>query len=51
MMSLPFFEVFLALAATLASRRKAALLLWGLAVVTLLVLFRLHATDPLHIAL
>lgn len=50
-MSLPFFGVFLALAGVLAGWRKAALVLWALAVITLMVLFRLHATDPLHIAL
>lgn len=51
MMSLPFFGVFLALAATLMSQRMAALALWVLSVATMLVLFRLHVTDPLNIAL
>lgn len=51
MMSLPFFGVFLALAATLMGQRMAALALWVLSVATMLVLFRLHVTDPLNIAL
>lgn len=51
MMSVPFFGLFLALSATLAGRRGAAVPLWGLSIVTMLVLFRVHATDPLRIAL
>jgi len=51
MMSLPFFGVFLALSATLAGQRGAALVLWVVSVAAMLALFRLHATDSLHIAL
>lgn len=51
MMSLPFFGVFLALAATLAGRRSIAFALWLLSMAAMLVLFKLHASDPLQIAL
>ncbi|MEP9352734.1 DUF5993 family protein [Xanthobacter sp. KR7-65] len=51
MMSLPFFGVFLALGATMAGRRSIALVLWLLSMAAMLVLFRMHATDPLRIAL
>lgn len=51
MMSVPFFGLFLALSATLAGRRGAALLLWVLSIAAMLALFQVHATDPLRIAL
>ncbi len=46
-MSLPFFGCALALLATWAGRRAVAVGLWGLSLVALLVLFRLHVTDAL----
>lgn len=51
MMSIPFFGIFLALVATLAGSRPIALFFWVVSVVAMLVLFKLHATDPLQIAL
>lgn len=51
MMSLPFFGLFLAFAATFAGWRRVAIFAWALSIVWLLVLFRLHANDPLNIVL
>ncbi|TCT04281.1 DUF5993 family protein [Aquabacter spiritensis] len=51
MMSLPFFGIFLALALVMAGRRTASIVVFGASFVMLLVLFKLHATDPLNIAL
>lgn len=51
MMSLPFFGVFLALVATLTGERMIAIGLWLVSMAAMLVLFRLHATSPLPIAL
>ncbi len=51
MMSLPFFGLLAAFACVFAGRRGAAMMLWGLSLVCLLVLFKLHATDPLNIVL
>ncbi|GAB4071626.1 hypothetical protein GCM10028812_45900 [Ancylobacter sonchi] len=51
MMSLPFFGLFAGLALILAGRRGAAMLVWALSMTLLALLFRLHATDALNIAL
>lgn len=51
MMSIPFFLFAGALAAVFYGKRRIAIGLWVLSLVMLLVLFRLHATDPLHIGL
>jgi hypothetical protein len=51
MMSTPFFGLFAAFVCVFAGRRSAALTLWGLSILCLLVLFKLHATDPLNIVL
>jgi hypothetical protein len=51
MMSIPFFGVFLAFVATLAGSRTLALALWFVSMAAMVVLFKLHATDPLNIAL
>lgn len=51
MMSLPFILVLCALVAFWIGRRPAALSLWALGVVVLIVLFRLHATSALNIVL
>lgn len=51
MMSLPFFGIALGLAAVLLGRRGAAVALWVASIVVLMVLFRVHATDPLAIML
>jgi Family of unknown function (DUF5993) len=51
MMSIPFFFVAAALAAAWSGYRQASLALWAAGLVTLLVLFRLHATDTLGLAL
>ncbi|MFS8036819.1 DUF5993 family protein [Xanthobacter sp. AM11] len=51
MMSLPFFGVFLALLATLTGERVIALILWAVSMAAMLALFRMHASDPLHIVL
>ncbi len=50
-MSLPFFLFAAGLVAVWRGSRAAALGLWGLGLAVLLVLFRLHATDTLSIAL
>ena len=51
MMSIPFFLFAGALAAVFRGKRGIAIGLWSLSVVVMLVLFRLHATDQLHIGL
>ena len=51
MMSLPFLLFACGLAAAWTSRRRAALGFWVAGVVLLLVLFRMHVTDVLNIAL
>ena len=51
MMSIPFFLFAGALAAIFRGKRGIAISLWGLSVVIMLILFRLHATDPLNIGL
>jgi Family of unknown function (DUF5993) len=51
MMSIPFFFVVAALAAAWSGYRQVSLALWAVGLLTLLVLFRLHATDTLGIAL
>lgn len=50
-MSLPFFAAFAAMAAAWSGRRTVAFGLWAATLVAILVLFRLHATDALDIAL
>nr|WP_245297412.1 DUF5993 family protein [Rhizobium oryziradicis] len=50
-MSTPFFALFAAFICLFANRRLAALMFWAVSVLCLLVLFRLHATDPLNIVL
>jgi uncharacterized membrane protein len=50
MMSIPFFLA-VALAAAWSGYREASLASWAASLLTLLVLFRLHATDVLRIAL
>lgn len=51
MMSIPFFGLLAGLICVLASRRRAALGFWVFSIVCLLVLFKLHATDPLNVVL
>lgn len=51
MMSIPFFGLLAAFACIFAGRRGAALLLWALSMACLMLLFKLHATDPLNIVL
>jgi hypothetical protein len=51
MMSLPFLFFACGLAAGWVQRRGMALGFWALGVLTLLVLFRLHATDVLNVSL
>ncbi|MFA6967465.1 DUF5993 family protein [Bosea sp. (in: a-proteobacteria)] len=51
MMSIPFFGLLAGLLCVLAGQRRAALGLWGISMVCLLVLFKLHATDPLNVVL
>jgi hypothetical protein len=51
MMSLPFVLFACGLGAAWTSRRTAAMGFWVVGVLTLLVLFRMHATDVLNIAL
>ncbi|WP_373509035.1 DUF5993 family protein [Thiocapsa sp.] len=50
MMVLPFALITLALGALLLRRRGIALALWGLALLSLLWLFHLHADDPLALS-
>jgi hypothetical protein len=51
MMSIPFFFVVAAMAAVWSGHRQASVVLCAAGLVTLLVLFRLHATDTLGLAL
>jgi hypothetical protein len=51
MMSIPFFLVVAAMAAAWSGYRQAAMVLCAAGLVALLVLFRLHATDTLGLAL
>jgi hypothetical protein len=51
MMSIPFFFVVAALAAAWSGYRQVSVALWAAGLLTLLVLFRLHATDTLGLAL
>ena len=51
MMSIPFFLFAVALAAVFSGKRNIAIGLCVLSIVVMLVLFRLHATDQLHIGL
>jgi hypothetical protein len=51
MMSIPFFIIVAALAAAWSGQRRVAMALWAAGLLALLVLFRLHATDALGIAL
>ncbi|WP_245454126.1 DUF5993 family protein [Aquabacter cavernae] len=50
-MSVPFFGFFLAFAAVLAGKRGAAVIAFALSLAFTLLLFKLHATDPLAISL
>jgi Family of unknown function (DUF5993) len=51
MMSIPFFLIAAALATVWSGHRQASLALWAAGLLSLLVLFRLHATDVLGLAL
>jgi len=51
MMSIPFFLFAGALAAIFYGKRSLAIGLWLASIGLMLVLFRLHATDQLHIGL
>jgi Family of unknown function (DUF5993) len=51
MMSIPFFLVLAALAAAWSGYRQVSIALWAAGLLALLVLYRLHATDTLGIAL
>lgn len=51
MMTLPFFGFFVAFALILAGQRIPSMLMWGLSLLALLTLFKMHATDPLHLVL
>ncbi len=51
MMSLPFFAAFVAMAVAWAGWRTAAMTMWAVTVVMVVILFRLHATDALDIQL
>jgi hypothetical protein len=51
MMSIPFFLVVAALVAAWSGYRQVSLALCAAGLLTLLVLYRLHATDTLGIAL
>ena len=51
MMSIPFFLVVAALATAWSGYRRVSVALWTAGLLTLLVLYRLHATDTLSIAL
>jgi Family of unknown function (DUF5993) len=50
-MSIPFFLVVAALAAAWYGHRAASLAFWAASLLALFLLFRLHATDVLAIAL
>ena len=51
MMSLPFFGLLAAFGCVFAGRRSAALALWIVSMLGMLVLFWVHITDPLSIVL
>ncbi|TCT08396.1 hypothetical protein EDC22_10972 [Tepidamorphus gemmatus] len=51
MMALPFLTAFLALLGGAFASRAIGIALWAVTLVLILVLFRLHATDPLDIVL
>lgn len=51
MMSLPFFGLLAGFGFVMTGQRTAALLLWAVSIVVMLVLFRVHITDPLTIVL
>jgi hypothetical protein len=51
MMSAPFLLFAAGLAAVAGGWRRASLAFWALGLAALLALFRLHATDVLHIGL
>jgi Family of unknown function (DUF5993) len=51
MMSTPFFGLLAAFLCVFTGRRASALAFWALSMLLLLVLFKLHATDPLNIVL
>lgn len=50
MMVVPFALITLALGALFVRRRRIALTVWGLALLSLLWLFHLHASDPLALS-
>lgn len=49
MMALPFLTVAAGMAAAAGGRSRLSLALWIASLAILLVLFRLHATDPLDL--
>jgi hypothetical protein len=51
MMSIPFFLIVAALAAAWSGHRRMSIALGAAALLALMVLFRLHATDALELAL
>ncbi|MGE3144017.1 MAG: DUF5993 family protein [Pseudorhodoplanes sp.] len=51
MMSIPFFLMTLGLIGAVAGHRGAATGLWAAGLAATLILFRVHATDALHIGL
>lgn len=51
MMTIPFFILAAALGAIWSGHRNLALALWGAALLTILVLFRIHATSQLGLGL
>ena len=51
MMTIPFFVMAAALGAIWSGHRNLALALWGAALLTILVLFRIHATSQLGLGL
>ncbi|MFG1463676.1 DUF5993 family protein [Xanthobacter sp. DSM 24535] len=51
MMTVPFYGFFLALALVLAGQRRASMLVWAASLLAMLVLFKMHATDPLNLVL
>jgi hypothetical protein len=51
MMTIPFFVLTAGLAAAWAGQRSVAVALWGTGLLTILVLFRIHATSQLGLGL
>lgn len=51
MMTIPFFVFAAGLVAIWSNRRDMAMALWGVGAVTMLVLFRIHATSQLGLGL